>query len=164
VLYLVKDQPEWTPPLVTEVGVRLPAHLTASGRALLATLSAAQVHALFPPGRPLATRTGAGPTSPATLRRRLAATRRRGHGEEDGEVVDGIASVAVAARDHDGRGVAAVTLVFRRDDHDAATRRSLVAAATATANTLTQRLHGRPDGPRSAPGGGSMDVGEEATS
>lgn len=143
VLYLVKDQPEWTPPLVTEVGVRLPAHLTASGRSLLATMSAAQVHALFPPGRPLPTRTGTGPTSPAMLRRVLTATRRRGHGEEDGEVVEGVASVAVAAHDHEGRGVAAMTLVFPREAHDAATRQLLADAAADAAGELTRRLRGR---------------------
>ena len=39
------------PPLVTDVGVRLPAHLTASGRAILAPLPAAQVRALYPDRR-----------------------------------------------------------------------------------------------------------------
>lgn len=143
VLYLVKDQPEWTPPLVTEVGVRLPAHLTASGRCLLAALPAAQVHALFPPGRALATRTGTGPTSPAALRRLLATTRQRGHGVEDGEVVEGVAALAVAARDHDDRATAAVTLVFRSDDHAGHDRARLVAAAHQVATELTRRLGGR---------------------
>lgn len=139
VLYLVKDQPDWTRPLVTEVGVRLPAHLTASGRCLLAAMPAAQVHALFPPGRALPTRTGRGPTSPAQLRRVLATTRRRGHGVEEDEVVDGVASVAVAAHDHDDRAVAAVTLVL--PSH--APRDGLVEAASATAGVLTRRLRGR---------------------
>lgn len=143
VLYLVKDQPDWTRPLLTAVGVRLPAHLTASGRCLLATMDAAQVHALFPPGRSLPTRTGRGPGSPAELRRLLTTTRRRGHGAEDGEVADGVSSVAVAAHDHDGRGIAAVTLVFLSDAYDTAARALLVAAASEAAATLTTRLGGR---------------------
>ena len=48
VLYVVEERAPGRPPLVTDVGVRLPAHLTASGRAILAALPAAQVRALYP--------------------------------------------------------------------------------------------------------------------
>ena len=42
-------------PCVTcEAGVRLPAHLTAAGRAALMHQSPAQLRATYPPGRPLA--------------------------------------------------------------------------------------------------------------
>ena len=50
-LYVVEERAPGRPSLVTDVGVRLPAHLTASGRAILAALPAAQVRALFPAGR-----------------------------------------------------------------------------------------------------------------
>ena len=45
VLYVIEERAPGRPPLVTDVGVRLPAHLTASGRAILASLPAAQVTA-----------------------------------------------------------------------------------------------------------------------
>ncbi len=48
VLYVIEERAPGRPPLVTDVGVRLPAHLTASGRAILASLPAAQVTALYP--------------------------------------------------------------------------------------------------------------------
>ena len=48
VLYVVEERAPGRPSLVTDVGVRLPAQLTASGRAMLAALPAAQVRALFP--------------------------------------------------------------------------------------------------------------------
>src|SRR4051795_2517786 len=48
VVYVVEERAPGRPRLVTDVGVRLPAPLTASGRAVLAGLSAAQVRALFP--------------------------------------------------------------------------------------------------------------------
>src|SRR6201747_1323933 len=48
VLYVVEERAPGRPPLVTDVGVRLPAQLTASGRAILAALPAAQIRALFP--------------------------------------------------------------------------------------------------------------------
>lgn len=138
VMYVVKEHPRGTPPLVTEVGVRLPAHLTASGRALLAGLPAAQVRALYPGRGPLSDRTGRGPSTPTELREVLAADRQKGWSHEVGEVEDGFASVAVAATDHQGRPAAAVTLTGRADripDPD-----WLARIVTTTAHTLTTRL------------------------
>lgn len=60
-VYLLKERPpsnrsgDADISLVTDVGVRLPAHLTANGRALLAHVSPAQVRALFP-GRRISSR------------------------------------------------------------------------------------------------------------
>ena len=62
VLYLDKEQPlRPGAKLVSEVGVRLPAHLTAVGRAILAALPEAQVRALYGSAGPLVRRTGRGP-------------------------------------------------------------------------------------------------------
>ncbi len=94
VLYVVEERAPGRPPLVTDVGVRLPAHLTASGRAILASLPAAQVRALFPDKAAFTSRTGAGPSTLSELRRLLSATRQRGHATEDGEVTPGFASIA----------------------------------------------------------------------
>ena len=47
-LYLIEERAAGRPSLVTEVGVRLPAPLTASGLAMLAALPAPQVRALWP--------------------------------------------------------------------------------------------------------------------
>lgn len=143
VVYLVTERPPLTVPLVVDVGVRLPAHLTASGRALLAEQPRPQVHALFPDRSSLASRTTvAGPATPAALRRLLERARREGFGREDGEIDPTLASVAVAAHDHAGRGVAAVTLTFPTADHDDAARGALVDRARATASALTRRLGG----------------------
>ena len=46
VLYVVEQRAPGRPPLVTDVGVRLPAQLTASGRVMLADLPPAHVRAL----------------------------------------------------------------------------------------------------------------------
>jgi DNA-binding IclR family transcriptional regulator len=94
VLYIVEERAPGRPHLVTDVGVRLPAHLTASGRAILATLTSAQVSALYPDRSAFTSRTGAGPRTPTELRRILSDTRRRGHATEDGEITAGFASVA----------------------------------------------------------------------
>lgn len=73
-------------PLVTDVGVRLPAQLTASGRALLAGLPAAQVRALFPDATAFVDRHDLGPRRLSELRRLLGEVRRAGYADEDGEV------------------------------------------------------------------------------
>src|SRR4051794_12606928 len=112
-LYLLKEQPREHATLVTDVGVRLPAQLTASGRAMLAHLPAAQVRALFP--GPFVERTGRGPRSLRELRRVLAEDARRGWSVEDGHVTEGFASIAACSFDHLGHPAAAVTVTFRRE-------------------------------------------------
>src|SRR5919199_590313 len=106
VLYVVEDRAPGRPPLVTDVGVRLPAQLTATGRAVLADLPDAQVRALFPDAAAFVDRHGTGPRTLSALRRVLAETRRLRHAVEDGDVTPGLASVGAAVHDHTGRPVA----------------------------------------------------------
>jgi DNA-binding IclR family transcriptional regulator len=143
VVYLVKERPRRPDPLVTEVGVRLPAHLTATGRALLAYLPAAQVTALFPTRAALARRNEVGPATPAQLRARLDEVRAHGWASEEGEVTEGFASVAAAAFDHAGRPAAAVAVTVRGGRGlDGARRDGLAAAVGKAAQRLTSRLGG----------------------
>lgn len=98
VLYLVKEDAATATPLVTDVGVRLPAHLTATGRAMMAAMSDIQVRALFAPRRPLVNRTGRGPRDIRALMMLLEQERATGWSIERGHVSDDIASVAVSLR------------------------------------------------------------------
>ncbi|MGI5416297.1 IclR family transcriptional regulator [Actinomadura luteofluorescens] len=141
-LYLLKEQPPRHAALVTDVGVRMPAQLTASGRSILAYLPPAQVRALFP-GR-FVDRTGRGPATLRDLRRTLAEDARRGWAVEDGHVTEGFASIAACAFDHTGRPTAAITVTFRREDHPEETWPALAHQVRATAAALTTRLTGRP--------------------
>ncbi|WP_166844507.1 IclR family transcriptional regulator [Isoptericola sp. BMS4] len=143
VLYLVEQRAPRRPTLVSDVDVRLPSHLTASGRAVLARLPAAQVRALFPSSSVLADRTGVGPRTLRDLREVLRETRRRGHAVEDGEITPGIASVAHAAVDHTGYPVAGVALTFLSEDVDDARRDDLAAAAGRAATEIGRRLGAR---------------------
>ncbi|MFA9445758.1 IclR family transcriptional regulator [Egicoccus sp. AB-alg6-2] len=142
-LYLLEQRSPVGDVLVSDVGVRLPAHLTASGRALLSWLPRAQVTALFPTSASLSRRTERGPTSVAALRRILAADRQRGWAVEDGEVTAGFASVAAAAFDHAGRPVAAFAITFRDRRHDDEDRVVLADLVVGRAQALTARLGGR---------------------
>ena len=112
VVYLIEERAPGRPPLVTDVGVRLPAHLTASGRAMLAALPAAQIRALYPQPDTFVTRHDVGPRSLSALRRLLVESRRRGHAVENGEVTPGFSSIAMAVLDHTGHPEASVAVTF----------------------------------------------------
>ena len=139
-VYLLRESTAAPVTVVVDVGVRLPAALTASGRAMLALLPQAQVRALYPSKDAFVDRTGSGPTSYAALRRALADEGRRGYAEEDGYVVDGYASVAVAAIERSGRPAASIGLTFRSDRVDDSGRRRMVQLLGPAADELSRRL------------------------
>jgi DNA-binding IclR family transcriptional regulator len=146
-LYLVAEQPVWPQTLVSGVGVRLPAQLTASGRSMLAHLPAAQVRALLPSGDRFVLRTGRGPRDLPQLRRLLAAERRRGWSVEDGFITEGFASVACPVFDHESYPVAAVGVTFRHEcagpEGCGRTWPELAERAHRAAAELAGRLRGR---------------------
>lgn len=142
VLYVLEERAPGRPPLVSDVGVRLPAHLTASGRAVLAALPASQVRALYPDRAAFVDRHGVGPSSPSALRSLLVETRQRGFAMEDGEVTPGFSSVAAVVLDHTGHPVAGVAVTFPSEDDVDLPR--LIEATRRTAERLTTRLRGRP--------------------
>ena len=94
--------------LVTEVGIRLPAALTATGLSILAHLPAGQLRALFPDAAVFVDRTGRGPRTLPELDALLARIRRQGWACEDGQVTAGTASVAAAVFDHNAMPIAAI--------------------------------------------------------
>jgi DNA-binding IclR family transcriptional regulator len=143
VVYLIEERAPGRPPLVTDVGVRLPAQLTASGRALLAHLPAAQVRALFPDPASFVLRTAVGPRSPSALRALLVEVRRRGHAFEDGEVTPGFASIASPVLDHSAHPVAGVAVTFPAATLPVAARERVAAQVARTAATITRRIGGR---------------------
>lgn len=114
-LYLLREHPPRHATVVTDVGVRLPAHLPASGRAMLGALPAAQVRALFPGRSAFVDRTGRGPADLPSLRRLLTDAKHRGWTVEDGYVTTGFASVAAPVVDHSGHPIAAISTTFRHE-------------------------------------------------
>ena len=112
VLYVIEERPLGRPPLVTDVGVRLPATLTASGLAMLACLPSAQVRALFPHSDALVRRTHAGPATLSELRSVLSQTRSRGYAVEEDSVTTGFVSVAAAVLDRHELPVASVAVTW----------------------------------------------------
>lgn len=145
-MYLLKESPRTAsdaePDLVTAIGVLLPAHLTANGRAILARMDQAQVRALYARPGDFVSRTGRGPRSQVGLLAELAAERERGYAEEVELVAPGLRSAGVAVLDLHGQPVAAVSATWRSrvltrdpDEVSAALRRA--------AEHITRRLQGR---------------------
>lgn len=112
VVYLIEERAAGRPFLISDVGVRLPAHLTASGLALLARLTGPQVRALYPSRESFFTRQGGGPASPTELRRTLVEVRRLGYATEVGWIMPGLASVSAAAVDGNNYPLGSFTLTF----------------------------------------------------
>ncbi|WP_429428085.1 IclR family transcriptional regulator [Nocardia sp. GAS34] len=149
-LYLLEQRPARPQTLVTDVGVRLPAHLTATGRAMLTYLTYPHVRALFPGPHAFPMRTDRGPRTLTELRRRLSADRERGWSIEDGCVTAGFATVAAPAFDHGGRPIAAVAVTLRHhcpnDSIECGdTWPDLADQVRRTAAALTATLGGRPE-------------------
>jgi DNA-binding IclR family transcriptional regulator len=143
VLYVIEERAPGRPPLVTDVGVRLPAHLAASGRAMLAALPTAQVRALFPDRSVFVQRHGIGPVTLPALRRVLVDVRARGFAQEDGEITPGFASVAAAVLDHSGYPAAGLAVTFPTQDVGADQRADLAGRVVSAARLLDRRIGGR---------------------
>lgn len=129
VLYLVEERARNRPSLITDVGVRLAATKTASGRAMLARLPASQLRADFPQSREY-----------AEVKRLVEVVRNFGYATEDGDVTPGLASVAFAVVDHSGWPAAAIAVTYPQTD---AGVEKIVGAVSAVATELSRRIHGQ---------------------
>lgn len=138
VLYLVAQRPPRSIPLVTEPQVQLPAHLTASGRAILALLPPSQVTALFSARGAFTDRTGEGPKSLPALRRVLSDERAQGFSCEKEEITRGRASIAVACLDRNDRPAASITMTYPASRGDVPA--GAVCALRRTAHQLSLRI------------------------
>lgn len=150
VLYLVEERAKNRPSLVSDVGVRLPAHLTASGRALLSALPPAQLRALYSSSELPATffpKAQPGPTTYKALKSILVRAAEIGYATENSEITLGFASVGVVVKDHVGWPAAAVAVTFATPQTDSAAALSqhvqkVVPSLTQVARELGRRIHG----------------------
>jgi len=134
--------------LAFNVGVRLPAWLSGSGKAMLAYQSDAALERLFPPG-PLSTLTGRGPADTRTLFDELAAIRRRGYSIDDEGVRAGVLSFGAPVFAAGGNVTAGVAMCINKSTLDAAALERHRLTLLDTARRLTRRIGGRP--PRGYP-------------
>lgn len=141
VLYLLKERPEgYATKLVTEVGVRLPAHLTAVGRAMLMHLPTAQLRALYPSKRPLIRRTSRGPERLSDLKSELEQVRARGYAVDDEMTTAGIACIAAPVFSHEQLALAAIGITFLSATRSESDREELARRVRDAAGTLSRGL------------------------
>jgi len=147
VLYIVEERAKNRPSLVTDVGVRLPSHLTASGRAILAALPKSQVRALYPNAAAFSVRheSETAITKYSVLSSHLDQVRQRGYATEHGEVTPGFGSIAAAVTDHAGWPTAAVAVTFLEDKLPPEQWPALAARVKKAADDLSVRIYGRPN-------------------
>jgi IclR family transcriptional regulator, KDG regulon repressor len=109
VIYLVKVDSTHPVRMVSAVGRRLPAHCTAVGKMLLASLDPADLEALLPAGE-LPAMTPDSITDPDRFRAELDRVRADGVAVDDGESTGAVRCVAAPVRDHTGTTVAAMSI------------------------------------------------------
>ncbi|MDJ1130954.1 IclR family transcriptional regulator [Streptomyces iconiensis] len=110
VIYVAKVDSTHAVRMVSAAGRRLPAHCTAVGKMLLASLPDEELTERIPDGTKLVAMTPNSLTDPATLRSALAGIRERGLAVEESESNPDVSCVAAPVRDRSGRVVAALSI------------------------------------------------------
>ncbi|GAA4951507.1 IclR family transcriptional regulator [Actinoplanes utahensis] len=128
--------------LEVSLGIPSPLNAGASSKAFLAFLPDFEVDAYLA-RRPLAAVTDQTITDPATLRKDLAAIRKRGYATSLGERQAGAASVAAPIFDHDARVVAVISVAGPAPRFEPGTGQT-VADLLAAASRLSVRLGHQP--------------------
>lgn len=125
--------------LAFRVGMRLPANLAASGRAMLAHLPPKEVQALYAASRPAAPVGGKAPTL-SQLAAELAATRARGYSVDDEGVRAGVYCIGAPVFDASAAVVAGVGICMQKAALDERTRAQQVDTVQRVAAALSRRL------------------------
>ncbi|MEY4451683.1 MAG: hypothetical protein RLZZ380_804 [Actinomycetota bacterium] len=139
-LYLLKENPRKAAVVVTDVGVRLPAHLTASGRSMLALLPKLQFKALYPANKPISRRTEQGPETSKELQNLLEKELAQGFSVESGHVSAGLNTIAAAATNHLNHPTAAFAVTFRTEDANEGVSAQLAKLVITASQELSKRL------------------------
>ncbi|MHA7127020.1 IclR family transcriptional regulator domain-containing protein [Janibacter indicus] len=144
-VYLVKEQAVSPAAIITATGVRMPAYLTATGRAIMSRMERREVLTLLSAEEGFVNRTGVGPATHRELAKLLRRTRADGFAVERGEISPHIWTVAAPVLDHHDRPIAAIGLSDLMDEGESPHPEREAAAATAVrraATAVTARLRG----------------------
>jgi DNA-binding IclR family transcriptional regulator len=121
-----------------EVGLRLPAHSTASGLAMLGALDPAEVDELYDDAGELERLTPRSLGAVDELRERLVETRERGYAVDDEETALGMLCIGAAIRGHGGETVGAIAVSMPKGARSAAE----IAADAEQVRRLAERISG----------------------
>lgn len=141
VVYLARRDGSFPVRLASAPGVALPANCTATGKAMLASLSSAQLDARLQGASPLTKLTSSSITSLRSLRSELDGVRRKGFATDWEEVMEGVVCIAVAvprADPNDAPLAVSFTLLAPRASEETCTR--LRRVLTRVADAIGQGL------------------------
>ncbi|QUS37116.1 IclR family transcriptional regulator [Falsirhodobacter algicola] len=139
VVYIACSQANQPLGVTFQIGMRLPAPFTATGKAQLANLSEADLSTRFAEAFP----------EPLTqysvrnwlqLRQQLDQIRARGYSVDDGEIREGMICLGATIRNHDGKVCAGLALSLTRTEAKAAKIEVLGKALTRTAGDISHLL------------------------
>ena len=123
-----------------KVGMRLPAAVTATGKAILSTLDEDQVDHLYAARDSIEPLTSRSVKTLSALRRQLKEVRRNGYSIDDGETREGMCSFGAPVLARSGKiAVAGVALSFFRADLDERRARQAVASIRELALELSAK-------------------------
>lgn len=140
VIYVAKVDSTHAVRMVSATGRRLPAHCTAVGKMLLASLPSEELDKRLPKEGELAAMTPNSITDPAELRRVLDEVRERGVAAEQRESNPDVSCVAAPVRDRSGQVVAALSISVPMIRWSDERKQELTALAVEGAGRLSERL------------------------
>jgi IclR family transcriptional regulator, KDG regulon repressor len=140
VIYIAKVDSTHAVRMVSAAGRRLPAHCTAVGKMLLASLPEEELEALLAEPGPLAAMTPDSITSTEDLREALAQVREHGVAVEQQESNPDVSCVAAPVRDSGGKAVAALSISVPTVRWGRERREELEGLAVKGAAELSERL------------------------
>jgi len=147
IVYLLQELPDTLLVSNVRVGSRLPAHVAAPGRVLLAALSPSERRSLLGRG-PLSAATRHTPTTHADLDRLIGEDARRGRAWSFSGYEKGVDACAAPVFDRFGKIVAAISVAGPDSRFDEAMRARTGEAVTDAARLLSKMLGHRSEGGR----------------
>jgi len=140
VIYLLEQKGQPSLGLVTDVGIKLPAHLTASGRAMLQGLSPKQLRANYGGKESLQKRTEIGPSNFKQLQELIKNEREQGYSLEVDEVTVGFASIGIGLKNHLGQVIAGLSITFRSSALEKMPLQQIVTKMEAESRSLSRKF------------------------
>ena len=139
-LYIAKVESKRKLEVVTDVGIRLPAPLTATGRAIMLHMSAAEIKAQLAGSRGFVSRTDAGPRDMAELKKIINSESKLGYTREDGFITEGYSSIAFPVTNSQHQAVASIGVTINTNDLTKRLESDIVRAITKASHQLEQRM------------------------
>ena len=129
--------------LAFTIGMRLPANIAATGKAMLAHLPPLKLRALFKHDAALPRLTGHGPATFAELQQELAQVRAQGHSVDDEGIREGVVALAAPVFDASGQPVAGLGVCLNKAQLNAELLERQRQVVVQAARHLSQRLGAR---------------------